>query len=169
MDKVKNRPCLAKFSFTLTRCLRWAIWLWQCQKPSHELLSSSSRWDSQLEKKIKSYKQISVNLVSTFISVEHWANLLFLSVAFCNLKKRESYWLTPRRISLHSVLSIQEALRLETIKLVSIWGISERGKVKEKQPKIPRLFLLCGPLLTSNHRDCQSPRRALYFNDWVSL
>lgn len=46
MDKVKNRPCLAKFSFTLTRCLRWAIWLWQCQKPSHELLSSSSRWDS---------------------------------------------------------------------------------------------------------------------------
>lgn len=58
------------------------------------------------------------------------SGLLFLSITFCNLKKRESYWLTPRRISLHSILGIQGALGFETIKLVSIWNISERRRKK---------------------------------------
>lgn len=97
--------------------------------------------------------------------LQQWAGLLFLSITFCNLKKRETYWLTPRRISLHSILSIQGALGFETIKLVSIWGFSARRKKLE----ITWIHLPCGPLLTSNHSGCQSQRRALYFNEWVSL
>ena len=81
--------------------------------------------------------------------------------------RKESYWLTPRRISLHSILSIQGALGFETIKLVSIWDISERRR--KKKLDITWIHLPCGPLLTSNHSRCQSQRKALYFNDWVPL